>query len=254
MSWQVLLVFVACFGGGLFWISRAPAGWNWQKTVASILAVVGISILFVARGFPGHKPGTTSGESFANRPAGEPAPIGAIIAMEKQDLEKSYQETAKNVEEKKKPEWVKEGIRKAYEQPTPMELKSRPNPDIRRLDKYKTVIVFTVPGCIPIIDTELMANPGAAYFVSTNGKIDGIRVGTLKNGSEPDIKKVMPEDLNRREGFPLWGNERSAGRTMSFIVDAVPNGTYQINIRQSHFALQVGETAPGEFTNKPLVW
>ena len=147
-----------------------------------------------------------------------------------------------------------QGIKEAYEQPTLIEMQRRANPCIVRNDKYNTVVVFTKPGCSPIIDTKLSTNPGNAYFVSTNGVIKGLRVGTLKNGGNPSVMRVMPEDLNRNEGFPLWGTEVSCGRTMSLITDAVPNGTYQINIRQSAFSLQLGETAPGEYTDKPLVY
>lgn len=242
------------FGGAIFssYTKNSP---QWRDLIASVV-VLSVPILFCW--FSGKPTGTE--QQVATPPVAQTPTDGRSAGVD--GTVPKVREMAKKAKQTGKEEALTEAIASgevirpedAYRQPTPQQVREQPNPCIRRLDKYNTVITFTVPGCFPIIDADLMANPGAAYFVNTNGKINGIRVATLKNGSDPDIKKVLPEHLNREEGFPLWGNERSQGRTLGFIIDAVPNGSYQINIRQSHFSLRIGETSPGEFTKRPIVW
>jgi hypothetical protein len=118
----------------------------------------------------------------------------------------------------------------------------RKNPDIVRVGDNQLTIRFRKPGPA-LIETGLPMPIGKPYYISTEGLIPNLQVGRMASNNDLKFEGCPASKfIGQAIRYMLVVNLSDA--KMVFSTDLVPDGEYQINIREGQIQLFPNEYAP----------
>lgn len=243
MVW-VLLISAACFGGGIFWLSRSPAGWNWQKKMATAITVLGPFILLVATCFSGQGktnatavPSSSIAESGQTQSAKKPLVVNP--GKEIRTCEGDVMRLGKTS--------FDAGRATAYDPPQKF---GRSTADIKvvQVGTGKWRIRFEAPGPA-MIRTGLPICQGETYYIKMDKEAESLQFGWLGEDEQglvrfapaPAPASALVDSVPLRYTMSSWANNAQ----LAFNTSTIPDGKYEITVTKGQFSVKLNEYAPG---------
>jgi len=262
---------IVCFGSGMFWLSRSPAGWNWQKGTAGAIATAGPLILLVATCFSGH--GDTgpinnpSQTQSAKKPILPGAPVstntGDVMTTNAQSFDRGHENGVGTIGTiQKEVHAIAQAVGADSSGHTTatnrVQSSARRNPLVVQTGDGVWEVKFHMPGAPRLLEVAFPLPLGKVYYISTDGLVDNLRVGKateFRTGDGRTAKqfKFSPAPASEFCGtrpHMVQGSTDDPNSHLAFLTELVPSGDYTIKIMEPLIAPTSGEHSPGVPLNR----